>query len=40
MEIALPEDALQYLGFTGHLGDTIRLSKHEKKDLFGAFLNI
>jgi len=26
MEIALPEDALQYLGFTGHLGDTIPLA--------------
>lgn len=26
MEIALPEDALQYLGFTGHLGDTIPLT--------------
>lgn len=26
MEIALPEDALQYLGFTGHLGDTISLA--------------
>lgn len=26
MEIALPEDALQYLGFTGRLGDTISLA--------------
>lgn len=26
MEIALPEDALQYLGFTGRLGDTIPLT--------------
>ena len=26
MELALPEDALQFLGFSGEIGDTIRLS--------------
>ena len=26
MELALPEDVLQYLGFDGNIGDTISLS--------------